>query len=200
MSIEITIDGNQEIQDFLRSLPDELFNGAKQTFAKAILKAQTVIRTDNFTSGNAGYASNKLNSRTGELSRSIRTEINGNNLNDLNGRVYTVSPYAKIHELGGTVNAKNKYLGVPGGPYLNIPLRNNLTAAGVMKKSAREVFFEGGFIVKSKMGNWLVMDVAGIPMFVLKRSVYIKPRLGMVKASEDRIPEILNDLRNLRID
>jgi len=202
MSFEanIQIEGNEEVKKFLSQLPKTMFEGAKVAFAKATLKAQSVIRTENFTHSSSGYSSDKLNSRTGDLSRSIRTALTGTELSTLSGRVYTVSPYAPIHEFGGTVKAKDKYKRVPGGPYLNIPLSDNKTAAGVMRKSAGEVFSEGGFIIKSKQGNWLVMDVAGVPMFVLKRQVYIKPRLGMDKATQDRIPEILDSLKLMALE
>jgi phage gpG-like protein len=196
----IQIEGQDELNRFIRQLPETMFENAKTAFARAVLKAHEVVRTENFTSGNTGYSSNKLNSRTGDLSRSIRTQVKGSNLESLAASIYTNSVYAPIHEIGGTIRAKNKYVRVPGGPYLNIPLSANKTAAGVMRRSAREVFSAGGYIIRSQSGNWIVMSVNSTPMFVLKKAVYIRPRLGMVKASEDRINEIMDYLDNASLE
>lgn len=201
--VHVEIIGDEELIKFIQDLPPNLFIGAKKAISAATLRTQTAIR-NNFNSGASSLSSNKLSSRTGNLSRSIRVETRGDNLNNLGGSTYTDSVYAKIQELGGKVVAKDKYLGVPGGPYLNIPLPPNLTAAGVMRKSAREVFNDGGFIFKSKAGKWIVASNDAnsnvIPMFILVKSVTLRPRLGMLKAAEDQLNGLLSDLNDLKLE
>jgi len=101
--------------------------------------------------------------------------------------------YAPLQEFGGIIKAINKYTGVSGGPYLNIPTKSNLTPAGVMKKSAKELFNAGAHIHKSKAGNWGVF-IGGSMMMVLKKKVVIPARLGMIDAADDQIPTILSKL------
>jgi hypothetical protein len=126
------------------------------------------------------------------LRRSIRTSIQGETLKTLSGAVFSEKvKYAKIQEKGGTIRAKKAYTGVPGGPYLNIPLSANKTGAGVQRRSAKSVFQSGGFLIRSKRGKFLVMSSTGVPMFVLTKKVKIKPRLGMEAAAEDEIPVLL---------
>jgi hypothetical protein len=192
--MEVKVEGIEEVNSLISGMPKVLYDQVKLIISRATLSAHSTIR------GNFGTGANQLKSRTGSLSRSLQTKVSGDNLKTLAGRVYTGMVYAPIQEEGGTVNAKDKYRRVPGGPYLNIPLSANKTAAGVMRKSARDVFSEGGYIVKSKAGNYLVMSKAGQPMFVLKKSVTIPARLGMKKAAEDEVPTILSELSKLRME
>ena len=182
----VEVIGLDEVNQMLNRIPFWEFEAAKKAIAKATLEVQTRVKS-NFNSGG-------LNSRTGRLRRSIQTSMTGSAMSTISGRVYSDMVYAPIQEKGGTIKAKDKYLRVPGGPYLNIPLSSNKTAAGVMRMGAREVFAGGGFIIKSKKGNYLVMSGAGQPMFVLKKQVTIPARLGMMKASEDSIPTLLSEL------
>jgi hypothetical protein len=87
-------------------------------------------------------------------------------------------------------------LGVPGGPYLNIPTSANKTASGVTRLQAREVFNRGGYITQTKGGVWGVF-LLGQMMFSLKKQVKIPARLGMIDAAEDEVPTLLNKLRNV---
>lgn len=198
MTVTVTVE-DEELQRFLAQLPETLTTKVRQMLGNAALKAQRAV-IDNFNHTGATGA-DKLTSRTGLLARSIRTTITptGTPLSQISAAVHTDVIYAPIHEQGGTITAKRAYAGVPGGPYLNIPLPDNLTPAGVMRKNAGEVFSQGGYLVRSRLGNWLVMDVNGKPMFVLKRSVTIKPRLGMVKAAEDQMVNVLNELRAMSL-
>jgi hypothetical protein len=190
----ITITGSEEVKTLLSDLPSVLFEDAKEAISKATINTQKRI-SDNF-----GTGSNQLKSRTGSLRRSLQTRVAGETLNTLTGRVYTNMIYAPLQEKGGTVKAIDKYMRVPGGPYLNIPLSANKTPAGVMRQSARDVFSAGGFIRRSNAGNYLVCRNDGTPMFVLKKQVYVPPRLGMLQAAEDEVPTLLNNLRNLRLE
>lgn len=190
MALEsITTHGIPELKDLLDILPEHVFKETSSAFKKASLGAQSTII-------NRFGTENGLNSRTGLLRRSIKVSNKGNTIDTLKSSVFTDVKYAPIQETGGTIRAKNKYTGVPGGPYLNIPLTANKTGAGVMRRDARSIFSTGGFIIKSKAGNYLVMSGEGIPMFVLKKQVTIPARLGMQKAVEEQVPTLLSTLND----
>jgi len=191
LSVDVT--NLQEVVNFLNAMPVETFGQAKTVFSKAVLSASNKTK-DN--------AANILKIRTGLLKRSIKFDVAGTNVHNLRARVYSASVvggkpviYAPIHEgkpdgSDTIIRAIDKYMGVPGGPYLNIPAPANKTPSGVTRMKAREVFNAGGFIAKKT-----VFNAAGEPMFWLVKSVRIKPRLGMLKAAEDEVPTILSDLQ-----
>jgi len=134
------------------------------------------------------------------LAKSIKPKTTGTSIESLHSEVFTDSIYARIHESGGTINAKNKYINVPGGPFLNIPLSANKTPAGVMRENARSVFASGGYIFKSKKGNWIVMSGNDVPMFVLKKQVTIPARLEFVKTATDEVPTLISNLNKVLLD
>lgn len=184
MAESVTVVGLDEVSNLLKELPGHSFEVTKTAISKAALNTHATVSS--YSGG--------LHNRSGLLRRSLKTDVKGTTLNDLSGDVYTDVKYAPIHEKGGTVKAIDKYLRVPGGPYLNIPLAANKTAAGVMRMNARQVFNGGGYIVRSRIGNYLVMSGTGQPMFVLKKQVTIPARLGMEKAADDEIPTLLSTL------
>lgn len=118
-----------------------------------------------------------LQSRTGKGLRSIRDSI----------KVATSSGqemlYASIsagdlsfHEKGGVVRAKR-------AQYLTIPLPAAMDSRGVpLRKRARD--WDNTFVRRSRRGNLIVFRKLPsanevTPLYVLKPSVYIPPRLGM---------------------
>lgn len=119
-----------------------------------------------------------LNRRTGRLAQSFTGEVAGATIGSLVMRYGTNVPYAKIHEYGGTVRPKK-------GRYLTIPLKANLTAAGVMKRGIRE--FPVVRFIRLRGGDRLLAlagddpdNLLGLqPMFVLVRQVKIPARLGL---------------------
>ncbi len=189
-SLEII--GLGELGDYIRTLPRDTFKIAKRQVAKSVFIVQKEV-LNNFTVS-SGPSVDRLHSRSGALKRSIKSDVVGSSLNELAGSVFSDIIYSKVQEEGDIIKARNKYVNVPGGPYLNIPLSANKTAAGVTRFGAREVFRLGGFIVKSKKGNWLVMDRTGVPMFVLKKSVEIPARLGMEDSMKKEINPFLKRL------
>ena len=193
MTATVEITGLEEVKTFLSDMPEETFQGAKKVFQKAVIgAANKVKRFDN------------LKTRTGALKRSIQQQVSGTTLKDLYASIFSAQgsgsdevKYAPIQEFGGTVKAIDKYLKVPGGPYLNIPIADNKTPAGVMRESAREVFQSGeGHIRKAKSGKWLVFKGDKL-MFVLVKQVTLSPRLGMFDAAEAEIPTLLSGLREM---
>lgn len=79
-----------------------------------------------------------------------------------------------VHETGVTITAKRSQ-------YLTIPLRAALDGRGVpLRSSARE--WQNTFVARSKAGNLIIFQKDGknvTPLYLLKSSVYIPPRLQM---------------------
>jgi phage gpG-like protein len=185
--IDVELEGVDEVNDLLSRIPKENFDATKAVFKDSITNIHKEV-TDRIRFG-------PLNSRTGQLARSMTTSVEGSSMRNISARVYTKSPYAPIQELGGTVRAKRAYKGLKGGPYLNIPASANKTSAGVMRSPASSVFSQGGYIVPitSPRARYAVM-LNGVPMFWLVKDVKIPPRLGLIKATEDEVPTLLSSL------
>ncbi len=193
--MEVRVTNLAEIQSYFKQLPEDTFQDAKGVFQKAVVKAhrktQQVLKW-------------RLKRRTGLLAHSMKMSVTGKKLKTLKASNYSVNaigskkiPYAPMQEFGGTVTAKRAYRKLPGGPYLNIPVGNNLTSAGVMRLSAREVFSEkDAHIRKFKSGKYGVFLGSNL-MFILVKRVHIPARLGMIKANVDQVPTILSELQNL---
>lgn len=184
--MKVTLKNLDEVNEYLKNLPEKSFNQAKEVFQDAVLDAANKVK-DNATS--------ILKVRSGALRRSIQQSVTGSSLKNLKASVYSDAGggqnpvvYAPVHELGATITAKKAYARMPGGPFLNIPTANNQHPTGVMKFTAKDVFRMGGHIRGRSV--WLGNQM----MFALKKSVTIQPRLGMIKACEDEIPTILSGL------
>jgi len=186
MAVQVQIN-DHGVGAYLSAMPESITAAAKRAIARATANTHTKVTT--------GHS---LHRRTGELMRSIHMNVKGNSLSTISGSVHSKGVrYAAIQETGGTITAKRAYRGVPGGPYLNIPLSGNQTGAGVMRQTARQVFQNGGNIVRSARGNYIVLSNIGTPMFVLKKQVTIPARLGMVAAADDEVPLLMSRLRDL---
>lgn len=89
--------------------------------------------------------------------------------------VIAVPFYVSLHEFGGTIRAKGKYLAVP--------LRDALNPDGTPKKlGPRE--WRNATVIQSKKGNLLIVLKQGsrmVPLYVLKEAVKIPARLGLAK-------------------
>ena len=195
MAVTTRIVGLDEVKELLEQLPEDLFLNAKQAFRKTLFEVQSDITTP--MSGGA----NGLQSRTGNLARSVQVSLSGTKLDTLRSSVFTDSPYAPIHEKGGTIHAKNAYKGLAGGPFLNIPSDANKTPAGVQRMSATQVFNAGGYIVKissAKARYMVILD--GRPMFWLVNQVTIKARFKMIKTAEDGVPTLLSRLNDVLLE
>lgn len=195
-AITVDVRGITEVRAMLTKFPDETFQAAVKAMRVATVNAKRTVQ-GNFTSYSSGSrGGSRLQNRTGDLRSSIRRETSGKNLADLFSRVFSDDERAAIHEFGGTITAKSKYMRVPGGPYLNIPTPSNLSGSGATIMSPGEVFATGGYIFQSRSGNWIVSTKGGTPMFALVKSVTLKPRLGMNEAVEDEIPTLLRILND----
>lgn len=192
--LRIEIKNLAEVKQYIDTMPENLFEDAKPLFQNAVIKADKRVKS---------LFGVRIQSRSGALRRSLRTSVTGKSLKDLAASFFSAGsvagkplPYAPLQELGGTIEAKRAYKKVPGGPYLNIPTRSNQTSAGVMQKSARTIFNEGGHIQKTKKRKWGVF-LGNKMMFVLVKRVHIQPRLSMVLSSEKQVKPLLVSLSKI---
>lgn len=121
----------------------------------------------------------------------------GNDMNNMGIELYTDSKVARQHETGGTVTAE-------GGGKLAVPLsarsemfsrsgllRKRYKKPGQLKNVVPIKFKSGGdtFLTKVKKGSREVR-----PLFVLKRSIRLQPRLGFMKMWDNQTNWRLNRL------
>lgn len=134
-----------------------------------------------------------LKRRSGKALRSIMQSVSseaGSTIESVHGSIGGIG-YLSIHEYGGTVTAKR-------AKYLTIPTEHALDSKGnPLKPRARD--WKDTFIARSKAGNLIIFQNQGagkkpIPLYVLKRSVQIKPRLGMRKALERGSDKMIRDI------
>jgi phage gpG-like protein len=187
MTITVETVGVEEVNRLVGTLPQWAYKGVRQALSDYVFDVDRKMKQS--------LTGIDLNVRTGALRRSFGVTVSGSNLNDLSASNYTDSKYAPIHQYGGTIRAKNKYLRVPGGPYLNIPSNNNQTPSGVTRMSAGQVFAAGGHIVKinAPRARYMVM-LQGVAMYWLVKSVDIPKRMKFEETSEAGIPTLLTNM------
>lgn len=188
----VHIVGLDRVREMLQQMPDDLLDVANKSVKKSTMSL--LARMQKRITGNP------LKSRTGQLRRSFKMDFDkGSGIKFPLGMVYTDSPYAMIHEHGGTIHAKRAYSGLRGGPYLNIPAKDNQTAAGVTRKTPRIAFNEGAHIIPINTGAKAKFAVIlnGKAMFWLVKSVEIKAQLGFAEAVEIEDQNLLESLEKL---
>lgn len=198
MADPIKVTGIEEVQELLRDIPEALFIDTKKSLAKTVLSIQSKV-----VLGFNGDPSLSLQTRTGNLQRSIKTENRGDDLASLRSSVFTRSIYAPIHEVGGTIKAKNAFRSLPGGPFLAVPSDNNKTAAGVTRFSPRDSFMIGASIRKlrnPRKAQYMIIDQDLGPLFWLVPEVIIKARLGMQDETDKAIPDLVKELDNILLE
>ncbi len=135
-----------------------------------------------------------LRSITGKLQSSVRSKVKGYSLNTVRLQMQAGSPGetpgARIQEYGGTIRAKGKLLTVPTifAKDASGQIRPDARLSGSGRGTA------GGldtYVTKSKAGNLFIFArrfgagaIMGpeTPLYMLKQSVKIPPRLGMRKS------------------
>lgn len=128
-----------------------------------------------------------LKRRSGTLAKSLHVEVRKTSPTQVTGSIFFQgggAVYAPTHEFGATIRAKNR-------KYLTIPLPAALTPAGVPKGKARD-FREAFFRVVR--GNLFLVQRVGrdtVPLFLLKESVKIPPRLKFRESFRAFEPQIL---------
>lgn len=192
----VTIIGADVVREYMRDIPNKLFEGARVAFSSTAQKASNEVKR-NISDG----AGDTLHSRTGQLRRSIRFKVYGGNIDTLGASVYSeksIASYAPTHEQGKTIRAVKAYRRLPGGPYLHFPIGENLTPAGVQRMSGRDVFQRGAYVAKNRNLAFpyrVVLD--GEAMFLLTKQSVIPARLQMVSTVEGEIPTLLSNLRGV---
>lgn len=136
----------------------------------------------------AGTTENTLSKRSGSLLNTIVQSVNveGQTFQTIRGTIGG-SRIAAVQEFGATIRPKN-------AKFLTVPLPAALNSDGTpKKKSARE--WQNTFVARSKAGNLIIFQRQGtqiVPLYVLKTSVKIPPRLGLRKTLEVGIPHFVD--------
>lgn len=195
MSVEFTVlyngvtyaDFSQAMSDAVTDLQNSFNSAAPKVnieLKRFFNKIADEMSRRHGTPWKAGTTRNSLSLRSGGGVRSIRNSIklmSGKSYNRTGGSISTGK--MTIHETGGTITPKRSQ-------YLTIPTDFALDSRGVpIKQSARQ--WENTFVRTSKAGNLLIFQKRGkdiVPLYVLKKSVRLRPRLGMAKTFEDNIP------------
>jgi hypothetical protein len=132
----------------------------------------------------SGTSPKTLSKRSGGMLKSIveSVRVNGTTFDTITGEIGG-SRIARVQEFGATITPKK-------AKYLTIPLPAALDQRGVpLKKSARD--WDNTFVARSKAGNLIIFQRRGaiiVPLYVLKTSVTIPPRLGMGATLSAGIP------------
>ena len=133
-----------------------------------------------------GTTENTLSKRSGALTNAIvgSVRVSGETFATVEGQIGAPGiPYARIQETGGTITPKK-------AKYLCIPLPAALTSNGLpIQSSPRD--WPNTWIAESKAGNLIIFQRRGtsvVPLYVLKSSVTIPPRLGMRKTLDAGLP------------
>lgn len=135
------------------------------------------------TSYPGGTSGSSLSKRSGGAIKSIKesVKVGGADLASTHGIIGGIG-YLRIHETGGVVTPKkSKYLAIP----LSAALKSNGTP---IKPGPR--FWLNTFVATSKAGNLIIFQRRGkniVPLYVLKKSVTIKARLGMEKTLHGKL-------------
>jgi len=144
------------------------------------------LRSKHSTPWSAGTTGmDTLHKRSGKGIQSIFDSIKvkrSNKLNSVEGSISTGS--MTIHETGGVITAS-------GGGYLTIPLPAALDARGVpIYQNSRD--WPNTFVQRSRKGNLIIFQKRGtakpVPLYVLKHSVRLRPRLKMQEEFMGAIP------------
>lgn len=137
----------------------------------------------------SGKRTGKLARRSGKLLRSIADSVKVTGAGDeIKGEI-GAKGFGATHERGATIRAKK-------AKFLTIPLPAALDSRGIPKKRrARD--WPNTFVIKSKRGNLLIVQRKGkglLPLYLLRKSVRIPPRLGLGATLEKAVPIFVDRL------
>lgn len=126
-----------------------------------------------------GTGDTTLSRRSGDLMASVRKSVRTSGKftdsgGEIVGRIGSPLIYASTQEFGATITPKV-------AQYLTVPLPAALDARGIMLlPRARD--YPRTFVQRSRKGNLLIFQKRGkgiVPLFVLKKSVRIPPRMNL---------------------
>lgn len=204
MAVELygLYDGKMFAQAFqaVMAMSQDMEEGRRRRLPMIVRRAlenylnRVLIEVTNRNSGTfpSGTTANSLSRRTGYGIKSIRDSSGVSGGSTLQSIVLYVggADYMRIHETGGVIRPKS-------GKYLTIPLPEALNGDGTPKRrSARD--WNDTFIQKSRNGNLLIFQKRGgsiMPLYVLKTSVTIPPRLGLSLTFNQFLDQFLLDVR-----
>jgi len=196
-----------EMVEYTESLSKSAGERFEKEFSKAFKRIGSKTRAEIVDRGFSGAYSRrnssgndrKLKNRSGNLSQSFDQLVTrrGNMLRGLELRVFTSSPYARVHELG-TIGAGGRLPDIVPikGKFLTIPMPAVLNPSGIPEFTARELIessLVNTFFFNSAgndsgggedSGLFLVEDLGNGDLnflYRLVRKVAIKPRLGARK-------------------
>lgn len=162
----------------------KILSGEIKTFLDSVARALAQRHSGAWPGGTGPKT---LSKRTGGLVASIEksVRITGTTFGDLEGHISAAFP-GIVHEFGATITPKKS-------KFLTVPLPAALDQRGVpYRKRARD--WDNTFIARSKKGNLIIFQRRGtqvVPLYVLKTSVKIPPRLGMRETLNIGIPHFV---------
>lgn len=177
------------------------FDAAMKSIGKAIKRSMS----GNFvTWGKFTIAKFKLHvkkvfrARSGSLARSFSFVTTGKG-NDTEGRFFSTSKYARIHEYGGKVRpVRRKFLAIPieGSPAMTQAgvARYGFSLYDTLPKGYSFWFLgdrSGGVLMGRKKGS---KKAKAQPWYALKKMVYVKPRLQMRRDIKNAIKALREQL------
>lgn len=188
-----TGDLRKRIQDALKRAPSA--GRTALTRAGAFHVREMARRFSPYGSGSAAGFGGSIQTRSGALRRSFGFTVEGGGEESRVVMFSGGTGYSRIQELGGTITPKRRR-------FLTVPLPRALTPAGVLKGGARLVKRGDGYytadgqrtvLFTSKRGNSIIASVSGsgrsrklTPLYVLRSSVRLRPRLGFVRTFRDK--------------
>lgn len=182
--------GLKALANNLNKATDSLGVPLSAELRRFLQKSMNDLSMKHSTPWPGGTTSSTLSKRSGGFARALKdaSSVTGSKLSDVRGQI-AIPKEMVIHETGGTVSAKK-------AKYLTIPLKAALNANGTpIKQKARD--WPNTFVAESKKGNLLIFQRRGkevVPLYVLKKSVHIPPRLGLVKNVEGQMPAFIDKL------
>lgn len=151
-------------------------------FMRAIIEAMRQRHSGPWPSGTspAGVRPGTLSRRGRGIASSLGFSVSGSALDDVEAAIFG-SRIARVHERGAVIEAKR-------AKYLTVPLPAALDDKGrPLRRSARQ--WRNTFVKRSKRGNLIIFQKrAGnqlVPLYVLRKSVTIPPRLGLADTARD---------------
>jgi hypothetical protein len=166
-------------RDLDRSAP--VLSRELKTFLEGVAEA---MARRHGTAWPGGTSDRTLSRRSGGLIASIKQSVTvrSQRLADIEGGIGGAF-YLRTHEYGATIRPKK-------AKYLAIPLPEALNANGTPKLASPRLW-KNTFVKQSKNGNLLIFQKRGrliVPLYVLKKEVKIRPRLGLGETLRAGLP------------
>lgn len=163
-----------------RVIEKELWTALKRVATEMAEKHSTP-----YPPGTVSHDRPTLYKRSGAGIQSIIDSIRvtgGAQLTTLEGSI-AARGYMAMHEAGGTIKATRS-------KYLTIPLPAAMDSRGIsLKPRARD--WPNTFVARSRKGNLIIFQRRGkdiVPLYLLKPTVYIRPRLRLKEAVLGELP------------